>query len=303
MEGAGHEIVARFQNFSGYLLSPGVNLNHVAAVQNILSTAISRPRMRLNQVVVLEPDPSMSTMHRWLKFRALKDVYAAAFRRFGKSSDRYQTKMDAWYEQAIQCCRRIESVGVGVVLIPLPCPGAVREFNAGTFSQSNVNMGGSGSTDPGNVLYNVAITWTGTQPYGAGYLNALNKNNSESGWSAIIQVPSSPASVISVNLSGLNPPNSNSFPAIGTAAGLYTVMLATGWNIYVGLASQFAIGPQAAPTGQPSVNPMWLQNSTPIPIATTSYTLPNAPIGNTSPLQSGQFSEYSFSCMNVLGRA
>jgi hypothetical protein len=300
VESCGHDIMARFQNFSGYLLSPGVNLNHQAAVMNILTTAISRPRMRLNQVVVMEPDPSLCMMHRWVKFRVLKEIYAAAFRRFNKSADRYQAKRDAWDEEATKCWRRIESQGVSVVLIPLPVPGAVREFNVGTFTQSNVSMGGSGSADPGAQQYIVAITWTGSQPYGQGYQNPLTKNNSESGWSAIISVNSTVGQVISVSIANLTPPNNASFPAIGTAAGLYTVMSATGWNIYVG---QSPVGLGAAPTGQPSINTLWLQNSTPIPIGTTSFTLPNAPIGNTYPLQPGQTPDFAFSCMNVLQRA
>lgn len=300
MEGAGHEIISRFQTFSGYLLSPGINVQQVAAVLNISSTAISRPRMRLNQVVALEPDPSLCLMHRWLKFAALKEIYAAAFRRFNKQQDRYQAKMEAWAVQADQCWKRLESAGVGVVLIPLPCPGAVREFGAGTFSASNVSCVGNGSTDLGQVIYNVAITWTGTQPYGGGYVNPLNKNNSESGWSAIVQIPAQPGTTLSVSIANLNPPNANTFPAIGTAAGLYTTQTATGWNVYVGIAPTQAT---AAPTGQPSINPMWLQNATPIPIATTSWTLPNVPVGNTYPLQCGQYEDYEFSVMNILQRA
>ena len=301
MEGAGHDILSRFQTFSGYLLTPGINIQQVAAVMNISSTAISRPRMRLNQVVALEPDPSLCLMHRWLKFAALKEIYAAAFRRFNKQSDRYQAKMEAWTEQAEQCWARLESAGVGVVLIPLPCPGAVREFGAGTFStDGNVSAVGSGSSDPGAVIYNVAITWVGSQPYGAGYQNPLNKNNSESAWSAVVQIPSRAGATLSVSIANLNPPNSNNFPAIGTAAGLYTVMTASGWNVYVGISPQ---SPTAAPTGQPSANPMWLQNATPIPIGTTSWTLPNAPVSGTYPLQCGQFADYSFACLNILQRA
>src|SRR5271169_6661744 len=52
---AGEEFLSKIQNFSGYLVGVGVNSNHAAAVMNILSTAINRPRALLQQITVAEP--------------------------------------------------------------------------------------------------------------------------------------------------------------------------------------------------------------------------------------------------------
>src|SRR5258708_107859 len=51
----GNDFTSKIQNFSGYLVGLGVNMNHNAAVLNILSTAINRPRSLLHQIPVIEP--------------------------------------------------------------------------------------------------------------------------------------------------------------------------------------------------------------------------------------------------------
>jgi hypothetical protein len=74
---------------------------------------------------------------------------------------------------------------------------------------------------------------------------------------------------------------------VGTADGLYTQLTATGWNVYVG-------------TSQKS---MFLQNTTPIALSTTTYTLPNAPVVAGSILKPGQFADYNFAFQNMLLRS
>lgn len=283
VEEAGQEIRARFQNFSGYLVSPGINVNHVAAVLNILSTAINRPRMRLNQVVAWDPDPAKGLFKNWLRYRALFQLYRNAFSRFLKNTDRYERKMLLYEDQAKTQWSRLTADGIPVVLIPLPCPGAVRELGAGTFGTSNVTVGGSGSTEPG-ASYVVAITWV-VQP---AYVSASNKGNAESAGSAQIAAAPTIGQRITVNTIGLNSPSST-LPAVGTADGLYTQMAATHWNVYVGAST--------------AGSPLYLQNGTPLPLSTTSYTLTDKPVLSGAVLTPGQFADYNFAFQNMLHRA
>jgi hypothetical protein len=281
IEECGHQVRAQFQNFSGYLVSPGINLNHVAAVLNILSTAINRPRMRLNQVVALDPDPTKCLFKRWLVYYALFQLYRDAYARFSRNTDRFERKMNLYDDEANKAWKRLISDGVPVVLQPLACPGAIREFGAGTFGSGNVSAGGTGSTETGHT-YTVAITWV-AQP---AYVSQTNKGNAESAGSATVQVSPTSGQVITVNINGLTAPGAT-IPAIGTADGLYTPLVASGWNVYVSLD-------QAN---------WYLQNATPIPLATTSYTLANAPVLSGYTLQPGQFADYNFAFQNVLFRA
>lgn len=274
------DITARFQNFSGYLVSPGINLAHMAAVSNILSTSISRPRMRLNQVVAIGPDPSRQDIKLWLTHSALRALYRAAYARFTKDSDRFERKMDFYATEEIRVWRNIESSGVPVVLSPIPCPGAIREPNAGAWGQANVTAGGSGSTETGNSYF-VAITWTGVP-----YVSQTNKANAESGPSATVQISVAAAQVLSVSIVGLNPPSSTT-PNVGTADGLYTQIPAAGWNIYVGM----------------SADAMYLQNATPLALTTTSHALADAPVLSGYVMGLGQACDFNFSSQRMLHRA
>jgi hypothetical protein len=277
----GHKILQKFQNFSGYLVSPGINLNQVAAVLNILSTAINRPRMRLNQVVAIDPDPTKRLVKDWIAYSSLYLFYRDAYARFAKAEDRYARKMDMYKQEANAAWDRLTADGIPVVLQPLACPGATREFGAGTFSGSNVTAGGSGSTETGNA-YSVSITWTAS-----GFVNPLNNMSAESAGSIAAAIKPTSGQVVTVTTTGLNPPNGNMPPNIGVADGLYTPLAASGWNVYVSGDQQN----------------WYLQNSTPIAIATTSYTLSNAPVLSGYTLGLGQPSIYNFSFQNMLQRA
>jgi hypothetical protein len=167
-----------------------------------------------------------------------------------------------------------------VVLIPLPCPGALREFDAGTFGDSNVSAGGAGSHDAGGD-YRMAVTWVGQS-----YVSPAKKANAESAGSAKVSITTAAGELLTVSIAGLTPPTLDP-PAVGTAEGLYTRMPAVGWNVYVGAA-----------TGE-----LYLQNAAPLPLATTTYTLADAPVLSGSRLEPGQFSDYSFAWQHMLQRS
>ena len=272
VEACGEEIKSKFQNFSGYLLSPAMNVNHVAAVMNIGSTAINRARFSLNQVLISEPEPTRTQMKNWLVYEALYRLYRNASARYlGKGGDRYEKRMDLYGDERNAAWMKVISQGIPIVLIPLPCPGALRVFNAGSWTSSNVTAGGSGSTETG-LAYVVAITWVG-----AGYVSSSARGNSESAGSAQIPIQTAAAQKISVSIATLNPPSTTG-PATGTADAIYTQMAATGWNVYVGRPGQ----------------PLYKQNATPLTVATLSYTLADAPVLSGATLQEGQFSDYLF---------
>jgi hypothetical protein len=273
------DITARFQNFTGFLVSPGVNLAHMAAVSNVLSTSISRPRMRLNQVVATGPDPSRQDVKLWLGFSALRALYRAAYARFTKEQDRFARKMEFYELEESRLWTNIRSSGIPIVLVPLPCPGALREPNPGTWGAANLAHGGSSSADPGSIWY-VAITWTG-----APYISPTVTGNAESGPSASETVTVLAKEVITVSISTLNPPGVTP-TNVGTADGLYTQIQATGWNVYVGASASL----------------MYLQNAAPIAIGTTSYTLADMPVLSGPIMGSGQWADYNWAIQNVLQR-
>ncbi len=280
MESVIHTIAMRYQGFSGYLMSPGSSAGHNAAVMNTYSTAVSRPRVRPNQVVGLGPDPARREMHTWIKYASLYAFYRSAYHR-KLTEDRYEKKMEFYGGEQNQARDRLDATGLPVVLSPIPCPGAVRELNVGTWGAANVSAGGSGSTEPGSRSLDVAITWVGAQ-----YVSPAIPANQESAGSPTIAQAMLTGQVLSVNIASLNPPN-GLVGMIGTADGVFGQIPAIGWNVYVGLFDQI----------------MWLQNASPIPVATKSYTLSNAPVLSGNPLGYGQFPDYNFASARMIQRS
>lgn len=269
IEQCGSKIMAVSQTMTGYYVSAGMGLNHVMAVMNVGGFGLERPRFMLNQLVALDPDPSKREFRIWLENMALHYLYRDAVARFGTQSDRYAMKMDLYRDEASSSWGRLCDRGFPVIISGyLACPGAIREYNAGTWDSTNISATGSGSAETGHA-YNVVITYTGS-----GYVSPTNKMNSESGPSAMaaIQVPS--GKVISISITSLVPPTSTA-PDLGIADGVTTRMAAAGWNVYVGLSNSTII---------------YRQNSTPIAIGTMSYTLVGAPVLSGAQPGLGQYS-------------
>lgn len=275
----GTELTAKFQNFTGYLVGIGYTANHVAAVLNVLSTAINRPRARLNQVVAVDPDPSKRMFKQWATYYCLRAIYRAAFHR--RLNDRYEKKMEMFEAERKRSWMNLNASGLPILTSPLACPGALLEVNAGTWGAANVTATGSGSGDPGTT-YDVAITWVN----GAMYVSPSLKNNAESGPSSIVTQVVASGQFVHIDITSLIPPN-GTLAALGTADGIYNPMPASAWNVYIGA------------TGKT----LFLQNASPIPIATKTYQPAGAPVLSGNALTSGQFSEYSFAFQNMIHRA
>lgn len=276
----GEDLTSKFQNFSGYLMGIGMDNNHVAAVLNVLSTAINRPRAFLNQVVVSEPNPTKLPVKRWAEYICLHAFYRAVYHR--KLNDRYEKKMLMYEKEKKAAWARLKGNGVPIVLTPLPAPAAGLEYNPGTWADTaNVMDYGSGSSDPGTT-YQVAVTWVAIPPY----VSASVQGNGESAGSTIISHALAAGKFLKVDITSLNPPNGMP-AAIGTADGVYSPVVATHWNMYVG-----------AKTG-----PLYLQNASPIAIATKTNTLAATPTLSGTILNAGQAAQYNFSQQNIIWRA
>lgn len=284
---AGEDLLSHLQNFSGYLVGVGVNSNALAAVLNILSTAINRPRLLLNQLTVLEPSPTRHAFSRWVKYRALFDFYRALYYR-RTSEERFGLKMEMYEKETRKRWNTLKGRGIPVVLNPLSRPGATFDYGAGVWDASNVTV--VSHSGPAGGSFKVAITYCSLPPY----VNLANQAGAESCNSDPIPLDVSADTVISISLAGLNPPNGIMQVAIGTAEGVYPPLPATHWNVYIGIKD-----------GDGStVNPMFLQNPTPIPIATTTYTLTANPVVTGSNIGNpGQPAQYDFSYQAMLWRA
>lgn len=275
----GNDFTSRIQNFSGYLVGIGVNSNHVAAVLNILSTAINRPRALLHQITVKEPDPTRLTFKRWAEYYCLEAFYRALFARL--INDRFEKKMNLYTAERKRMWKIVEGNGFPVVLSPLSCPGATLEYGAGVWGASNVTAAGSGSGDTGHT-YDVSITWI-CQPQ---YVNGQTQNGCESAGSAVVTQAVAAGQFLTINISSLNPPSGQMPNAIGTSNGVYAPLQATGWNLYVGI------------TGQT----LYQQNASPYPLTTTSHTLSAPPTLSGFAQNAGQPAQYDFSFQNILWR-
>jgi hypothetical protein len=272
------EIMARFQTYSGYMMAGGGAAPAIAAVMNTgLASTISRPRMRANQVVALSPDPTKQHMRRWISYRALTFFFRSLFHR--KIDDRYERKMDFYEDEAKKAWNRLEWVGLPVCLVPLAAPGALREYQPGFWGQANVTASGSGSAESGNQ-YDVVITYTGQT-----YQSYKTTNNAESAPSAIASIQVAAGQFITVNLNNLNPPN-GLLPNLGIADGVYSPMAAAGWNVYCGISSQT----------------LCLQNTSPVPIGTTSYTFPGVPAVNSMAVGVGQSADFNYAFVRPFQR-
>jgi hypothetical protein len=237
-----------------------VSGNHLAAVLNTGSATIGR-RARLGQVIVNSIRPGYdSTIHLWVLYSALRLLYQAAFS--SKAVDRYEKKLQHYDKLAKSHWAELASIGVPVVSTPLPCPGAVHEPDAGVFNQDTL----SESSGPGasGGAFHVAITYTAT-----GYTSPTDKGNAESAISAVAFVTITAGQVLKVDISGLTPPTGSIQAGVTDT---WLNMAATGWNVYVG----------TEPTK------LYLQNSSPVAIATTSYTLAADPVLSGTKPDNGQ---------------
>lgn len=283
----GQKLILDSQSVQGSLTPWAVPYNQSAAILNATLPAVNRSRIYLTQIVVSGPSPGYSTpMKTFATSYALWWLFRAAYRRFagsGKDGDRYKVKKEEYEKEwKYTYYPRVMHYGMPVVSRPLPCPGAIHEVNAGTFGTSNVSTV-AGTNANASTTYDVAITWVDTAQ---GYLSATSKGFGESGPSARVQQTVASANVIRTSLAGLTSPAGASPLSQQLGQGLFLYGSATGWNVYVG-----------TPGGT-----LYLQNATPIPIATTTYTLAGAPVLSGNQADQGQPANQVYTMQRTLDR-
>lgn len=238
----------------------------------------TRSRVYLTQIVATDAYArKLSALQRWMLYRALVLFYRAATNR--TVNDRHALKMAQYAADAKEHWKALWRRGLPVVMEPLPCPGALHEWNAGGFDGTNVT-GVAGGGDP-ETTYTVAITWVD----GSRYQSPAAKGNAESGPSRVLAYTLPANELLRVSIDGLLPPNGA--PAARTPAdGAFRTLTATGWNVYVGTAD----------------DRLYLQNASPVPVGTAAYTLAGTPALAGAVLDPGQAPDTNFTFQNVLQR-
>lgn len=247
----GRELLNKLDVPMGGVVSD-VSAAHLAAVMNT-GVRVSPSRYgRLGQVVSTHPSVRYTDVRAWLAYVTLAKLYRVAASR--KVNDRYAGKIAVNEDEAQRSWSLMIRNGIPVVDYPLPCPGAEFERNQGTWSSANLSSVVSSGTTGGT--YSVKITWTNSE---------ATDGNGESGPSAAASVTVAAGSVLRVSISGLTPPSGTALAEI--AGDSAETAVADGWNVYVGGIRQ---------------------NSTPIALTSTTYTLAADPATSGTAIGDGQ---------------
>lgn len=223
-------------------------------------------------------------LHEWLKYWAIVLGYRRLIARVDPSLDRFRVKYDLYNQlTAGEKWSLLRSTGIPYVRVPFPAPGAIYEPGVGVWSADNVSM--TTVSGPKGGDFKVAITWV-DQSSQLFYVSPTMKNNAESGPSSVfpaqfqdglLQVNPAADQVISIDITSLNPPTGAvSLPEASITGVSQGTRVATGWNVYVGVVDT-----------DPA--PLYLQNATPLPVGTKTYTLTTDPVLSGFTMGRGQY--------------
>jgi len=258
IEECGTELYVQLQRFGGLLSNGQLSSAHLQAVFNTGSSGVNRTRILLSQIVV--DGTNINVVKTWVTYKALRLLYRDCFAR--TKADRFVKKMEQ-YDKDIRTRHwpYVMAMGLPIVEKPLSCPGAILE-RSGSWDDSNVTIVSQVGTRA--ATYFVVITYVDNSQYlGPQYGNGPGAaNNGESFTSKPIQKVVSADTALKIDITSLYPPNGQ--PDSGqTALSVSYPLTATGWNVYVGTSD----------TG-----PFYLQNNTPLPISTKTYSLASDPV-------------------------
>lgn len=263
MRGAVEEAAIELQkmviSFGGYLGSGDLSPNHIAAVMNIGMGNAVRQKCTLSQVCVSgDSEDSWNVIKQWVVFWTLHIIYRDAFNRTVK--DRYEGKM-RYYKSEIQrrVTQGISALGIPLVISPLSAPAAFFERESGSWGTDNVSLvAGPGTLDA--VSRDVVITYVDMSNQTL-YVDSTHRGNAESNPSVRVSAAMTTGSVLHVDINSLQPPTGAQHPSQVLVC-VISPLKATHWNVYVGVAD----------------GTLYLQNATPIPIDTKTYTLAADPL-------------------------
>lgn len=277
IEEAGRYLENMLVSFTTYISSNDISANHLAAVFYTGSMPNQRRRFTLAQVVVSGQNLEYwSDCKIWAMNWVLKRFYITAANK--SETDRYTNKRDYYTKRnAIEMWPSFKQSGIPVVFRPMPAPDQAQARNPGTWLASLVV--GSGVT---TVAYDVAVSYVDQSVY----INETLNGNGEGQASQVQTLTPTTGHVIQADITDLNPPN-GALNLADISRGFVVPRNATGWNVWVGL------------TGQT----LYLQNATPIPIATKIFTLPGDPVLSGFSVGQGQFADAFVSLHNLSKRA
>lgn len=268
-------------------------------------------RLRMGQIVmndlyqgdILPGSALWGPLRTWLTYWAITLGYRHLTGRVTQSTDRYQQNYNN-YRRYVggEKWNILASTGLPYVRVPLPAPGAIFEQGSGRWTAANLSQVVPGSGSPAGGNFYVAITWVAQgSSNGSGlYVSPLKTGNAESGPSQIaptlnttlLSTTISSGNVLSIDITSLNPPTGTVNPAQASITGVSQgTMIATGWNIYVGVGDG----------GNPPAY-LYLQNSTPIPIATKTHALTGDPVLSGYTMGAGQYPDANMGIPNTMMR-
>lgn len=275
------DLNANLQRYGGYKGVAGIGGGHLAAVMNTGWNTGNYTRLLLSQVVVKWPHlPPVDALRNWLEYSVLVEFFRMASSRVQSPRDRLKEKQKEYAKEVMwRLWPTLQANGLPMVYQPLACPGALYEIGAGTWALGTATVSG---TTGGN--YFASITFVDMSRY----VSPTNKANAESGLSQVNSdaITVNADSVIAFDITGLNPPGGQIVNALLSLA-VITPLTATHWNCYVGAKA----------------DTLFLQNASPIPIATKTYALPADPILTGFTADFGQAPDCNYFMANVLQRA
>lgn len=276
LEQAGSDVENMFTSFASYVAGSEISSQHLSAFHYTGNTINNRRRHTLEQIVVSGRNENVwSDVKRWAVNQVLMTFYLSATSRSEK--DRYETKLEIYQKRdLLKLWPSLKQSGFPLVYRPMACPGAVMQRDPGTWAATAAVLSG-GAAD----VLDVAITYVDESLYAS----PTQTGNAESNPSARKTVTLTADQGLVVNITGLTPPNGAIDPtSIGRA--FVVPRNATGWNIYVGQ------------TGET----LYLQNASPIPIATKTYTFADDPTTTGARAQTGQWAELFVTVQDTVNR-
>lgn len=284
IEEASNELQKLMIAFGGYLNSGDLSANHVAAVLNVGIGNSVRQKALLNQICVSgNSASSWNWVKQWAVHWTLRIFYRNAFGR--TVNDRYEKKMNFYKDEITRRFQpTLYGLGLPIVLRPLFGPAAYFVVNPGTWDQSNLSLvSGAGTLDNTNSV-DVVITYVDMSQANL-YVSSAQINNAESNPSQIATIVMQTGKVVEVSISSLNPPTGAQDPSTVLIC-VMSPLKATHWNVYAGTHG----------------STLFLQNASPIPIATETFTFPGDPVLSGFPVGIGQYPDRRLSLLPMRQR-
>jgi len=260
---------SKFQGFVNASLGggPGLSANHIASVMNVGgSRDVASPRIDMASVVInYGNEKGWRTLEQILAYQTLFELYRSAHSR--KINDTYQTRMNMAETEVKRCLRWIQQNGVPVVAIPLTRPAAKYE-ESGYWDATNLSVSNAPGTVGGQVWIQISYV----------------SGDVESAPSEPVLIDVAAGKAITVSISTLSHPAGQ----VKIDGVWYARSVPTGWHVYCAPAS--------------SLKAFYRQTSSPIAIATSTYTLTGDPAYSGIKAGLGQKPDASVLPMEFLNR-